>query len=256
MAFNEENNRPNTAPSTGVNKEKIPAHTKEKRHSIDTMLEVNRFPKKELDQLKLVYPSTNNSQLINSFREIRTRLFTNSKSKNYACLISSVVPEGGASYVAKNLAATIALDPTKTALLIDCNLYSPSVEQLIIGKPENGITDYLYNKNISIKDIIYASGIPRLRIIPVGNNREGGAEHFSNPLMRAFIGDVKKSYPDRFIIVIAPPANSYAAEAFILADLCDFAILIVPYGKVTKAQILASIDAIKEEKLAGIVFNN
>jgi hypothetical protein len=39
-------------------------------------------------------------------------------------------------------------------------------------------------------------------------------------------------------------------------DVCDYAVLVVPSGRTTESQILAGLDAVSREKLAGIVFNN
>lgn len=225
-------------------------------HAIANMAEVATFNDQELDRLKILHYGTNNKQLIKTFRDLRTKLANQTKTINYVCMISSVSVGGGASYISENLGAAIALDRSKTTLIIDCNLYSPTIDRLLITDPEAGITDYLYTDDIDIQDIVYASGIPRLRVIPVGNNIESGTEFFSSVRMSQFIKTVKERYPDRYILVIAPPAGEYAAEAHILASLCDFSVLVVPYGKVSEGQITASIDAIGKDNLAGMVFNN
>ncbi len=225
-------------------------------HDIEDMAEVAQYSKQELDLLKILHYGSSNKQLVKTFRELRTKLSARSKGKNYVCMVSAVNAGGGAAYVSENLAAAIALDRTKTALVIDCNLYSPSVNRLLVTEPELGLTDYLYSESINIEDVVYASGIPRLRVIPVGGNVESGAEFFSSLRMKRFVETVKRRYPDRYIIVIAPPSAEYAAESHILAELCDFSVLVVPYGKVTDAQVREGIAAIGGENMAGMVFNN
>ena len=49
---------------------------------------------------------------------------------------------------------------------------------------------------------------------------------------------------------------SGSADASILADLCDYLVLVVPYGAVTPGQLDSLIDEIDETKLAGIVLND
>jgi Mrp family chromosome partitioning ATPase len=41
-----------------------------------------------------------------------------------------------------------------------------------------------------------------------------------------------------------------------LADCCDFVVLVVPHGKVTKDQLKKSIANFDSDKLIGIIFNN
>jgi ATPases involved in chromosome partitioning len=222
---------------------------------IDKMSEIHRFSKTELDQFKILYQGTSNTQMLKVFRDLRTRVYSRANSQNFICMLTSVMPDGGCSYVTKNLSAAIALDKTRTSLVVDANFYAPSMDELVVAESEVGLTDYLDNGTLGIESIVYASGIPRVRVIPVGGNTEGATERLSSRRMQAFLRELKERYPDRYILLDAPSVGEYAAEARIMASLCDFVLLVVPYGKVTESQVRASIDAIGEERLAGLVFN-
>jgi len=102
---------------------------------------------------------------------------------------------------------------------------------------------------------VHASGISRVRVIPAGYKRLGGTEMLTTPRMRAFVEEVKGRYPDRFILLDSPPVSVYSAESRILADLCDFVVLVVPSGRVTESQVNEGIVAIGRERLAGVIFN-
>jgi len=223
---------------------------------INDMAEVERFTDQELREKKILTIDSTSKQVLNIFRGLRTKLHKKSRGRNYVCMVSSLVSNGGASYVVNNLAAAIALDKLKSALVIDCNLYAPSAQNLMMTKVNHGLTDYLSSDDMRIEDIVYATGIPRVRAIPVGDNCEGGAELFSNKRMRQFIDEVRSRYDDRFIIIDAPSIGEFTAEAQILSDLSDFSLLVVPFGKVTTQQVVSSVNAISPEKLAGTVFNN
>ena len=231
---------------------------KELRPALDQigrMAEIAPMSKNEMEELKVVFPGMANADVLNTFREIRTKLVQIAEKKNFVLMVSSVCHDGGGSFIALNMAAVFALDPTKTALLIDCNLYQPTAHNLLDVEPDFGLTDYLVKPDLDIDDIIYASGINRLRIIPVGEHIEGGAEHFTTERMNQFILSVKKRYPDRYIIIDAPPV-SLSAEGQILAELSDYSVLVVPYGKVTEQQVKAGISAAGQDKITGIIFNN
>lgn len=225
------------------------------RAQIRQMSEVGELSENELSDRKIIYPGMKERHVLNSFRDLRTTLMQRAKGRNFICLVSSLSSGGGATYISLNLAAAFALDKSKTALLIDCNLYDPSIDSLLNIDEAEGVTDFIDDPSIDIKDIIYASGIPRLRIIPVGSNREAGAEHYSSSRMEEFVSAIRDRYDDRFIVIDAPPILS-AAETRILADLCDMAILVLPYGKVSAAQIDEGVKAIPKDKFAGVVFNN
>jgi protein-tyrosine kinase len=221
---------------------------------ISKMSEVRHFTSAEFQALKIVSASDEGSVHLKVFRDLRTQLMKKTDWRNFVCLVTSAAP-GGSSHVAVNLAATIALDKSKTSLLVDANLYSPYAEVLLPVPSQLGLTDFLDDPTTGVEDIVYASGVPRMRVVPVGNNREGGTEKLNSPRMREFFAEIKNRYSDRFVIVDAPSAADYDAEIRILAELCDFVVLVVPYGKVTESQLNASIDKIGADHLAGIVYN-
>jgi protein-tyrosine kinase len=219
------------------------------------MAEVRLFDTAELDQLKILHPGTRDREQLKIFRDLRTRIFKKAGNRNFLCLVTSLVEGGGASYVASNLAAAIALDRTKTSLLVDCNLYSPSADRLLAAPADQGLTDLLDSYQLGVESVVYASGIPRVRVVPAGHKLTGGTEMLTTPRMRAFVEEVKNRYSDRFVVFDSPPVNEYSAETRILADLCDFVVLVVPAGRVTETQINEGIAAVGG-RLAGLVFNN
>ncbi len=109
--------------------------------------------------------------------------------------------------------------------------------------------------SLNVSDVIYASGVPRLRVTPIGSRPDESSEYFSSDRMEEFIKEAKSRYRERYTIVNAPPVNS-SPDARLLADLCDYSVLVVPYGRVTKMQITAGINSIPANKFAGVVFNN
>ena len=219
------------------------------------MAEPTKLTADELDAKKIIHPDMSDHRNIDIYRELRTKLTHLAKGENQITMVSSVCPKGGSTHVALNLAAAFSLDESKTSLLIDCNLRAPGLHDRLYLDPEYGLTDFLEKEVVGIDSITYATGIPRLRLIPVGRKREAASEFFTSLRMKAFLDVLKRRYPDRHIFVDAPPVGS-SADARILAHLCDRSILVVPYGRVIESQIYAAIDAIGEEKLAGVILNN
>jgi Mrp family chromosome partitioning ATPase len=108
---------------------------------------------------------------------------------------------------------------------------------------------------MDIADIIYPVGIPRLRVVPAGDHREVPVEYFTSARMQQLMQVVKQRYNERYVILDSPPI-SQSADLQILMELCDYVILVVPYGKVTEAQLADAAKTIGEKKLMGIVFNS
>ena len=223
---------------------------------IAKMSEIHHFNAAELDHLKILRQGSSDVKMLKTFRDLRTQLFECADGKNFNCLVTSVCPRGGTTHVARNVAAAIALDRTKTSVIVDCNFYGPSVEALLSAEINVGLSDYLNSKDMGLEYIVYASGIPRVRVVPAGNNCRTSAERLGTVRMKQFLKEIKGRYPDRYVLIDGPSVSEYPADVRMLAHACDFVVLVVPYGMATDAQVTSSIKAIGSERLAGVIFNN
>lgn len=226
-----------------------------KREKIKNMELPCLWTQDELYEKKVIFTGMRQRELLNAFREVRIRLLERSKSDNMVVLVSSVSTHGGSSFVGFNLAATFALDQHKTALYVDCNPYSSAADKYVTQDIDEGLTQYLTDYTVPLKNIIYPSGIERLRVIPSGGSSESAAEFFNSKRMEVFVAEIKSRYPDRFIVLDAPSVQQ-STEARILAKYCDHALLVVPYGSAVTDEVLAAVDAVGKERFAGLVFNN
>jgi capsular exopolysaccharide synthesis family protein len=223
--------------------------------AIACMQEKSRLARPVLDQNRIIYPDLGENGAVRAFREIRTKVIQKSQGRNCVIMVTSVTAGGGSTFVALNLGVAFAFDAGKTALLLDCNFKNPSLHRLFGAGVFRGLTDYLENSNMDITEIIHPVGIERLRIIPSGGRPEIPAEYFTSLKMKRLLDSVKQRYRERFILIDAPPMTQ-SADTQILAEMCDYVVLVVPYGRVTDSQVDACVKAIGDKKLLGVVFNN
>lgn len=223
--------------------------------AIARMQEKTPLSKQALAHNRVIYPELGENGTVRAFREIRTKIIQKSQGRNCVIMVTSVTGGGGSSFVSLNLGVAFAFDAGKTALLLDCNLKNPSLHRLFESDSFQGLTDYMENSEIDIADIIHPVGIERLRVIPAGGEREIPAEYFTSLKMKRLLDSIRQRYRERYILIDAPPMTE-SADTQILAELCDYVVLVVPYGRVTDAQIDACIKAIGDKKLVGVVFND
>ncbi len=228
------------------------------RADLTNMEEGRLFSDRQLDVLGIIHPRSKNRDMVDAMRQLRTKLYSLKPEGNFSVLVSSVVPEGGGSFVSLNLAATIAFDKAKTSMLVEANLHTPVLHRLmkLVGREDaHGLLDYLERPELGIEHIVSPSGIPRMRVVPIGSHHEVSAEHFTSARYKQLMLDIKERYDNRFVIVDGPAMNT-SADARILSEICDYTVLVIPYGGVTPGALDAVIDEIDERKLAGIVMNN
>ncbi len=222
---------------------------------IALMDEGDLYTEDELDELKIIHPDSENLAVINRYRELRTQLIHKSNGDNFVVMLTSCLSGDDTGLRTINLASAFAFDESKTSLAIDCNLRAPSFSKVINLDFPLGITDYFESDKITADNIMYNSGIKRLRIIPAGVKKESASEYFTSMKMRILMRELLERYTDRYVFLNTAPILD-SADTKILVDACDFVILDVPYGRVTTKRIKEAVSAIGEDKLAGIIFSN
>jgi exopolysaccharide/PEP-CTERM locus tyrosine autokinase len=218
------------------------------------MQEPRRLTSDDLDERRIIHPESRNRDLVNRFRHLRTKLLELSGGNNFTMVVSGASEGAGTSFMALNLAAAFAFDQSKTALIIDCNLRNPTLHSQLDIAAEAGLTDFLEDSDFDIGKIIYPTGIPRLRLVPAGSQREDAAEFFTSFRMKQFLQAIRRRYPDRFIVLDTAPISD-SPDARILGDLCDYSMLVVPHGRITTAAAENAAQAFNPEKFVGAVIN-
>lgn len=222
--------------------------------SIALMDQSTALTSRQLEDRALIHRNGEAKADVEAFRELRTKLLAMGKG-NFVTLVASVSRGSGGSFVARNLAAAMAFDEAKSALLIDCDLRHPSQHLTLQVDPEHGgLIDLLEAEQAQIADALYPTGVPRLRVLPAGKSREIGTEYFSSVRMRLLIDSLRSRYPDRYIFLDSPPVRG-APDARILADLADIVVLVSGYGRDTPAAIAQAAANFDPAKFAGVVFN-
>jgi protein-tyrosine kinase len=219
---------------------------------IDGMKTSYLMARDDLCKNKIICPDFKDRKLVNSFRELRTSL--TAQSSNNVVMVTSIGHNSGVSFFSRNLAAAVAFDVAKTSMLVDCSGVKNNLNAVFKLDSKLGLSDFIYDKQVKVEDIIHESGLKRLRILPFGRPGNGGDETFSHPRFHGLISEIKNKYSDRYIIVDAPPILK-SADARILMEACDQVLLVVRYGCDTNQCIEAAAKMIGSQKFAGVVFN-
>ena len=210
--------------------------------------------KEELKRNGLIHPSMEDLDVVNAFRNLRTSLLNKMEQYNSTLMVTAITPEGGASFVATNLAAAFTFDHQKTAMLIDCNFKDSSLADKFNLDVKHGLKDFITGKVNDISEIVYSTGIQRLRLIPSGDQESDMVEFFTGERMYSFLSEVRSRYSNRIIIIDAPPILE-SADTKILAELADYILLVIPYKGVTTNLINRTLNSIDKTKIVGMILN-
>lgn len=188
------------------------------------------------------------------FKKLKTALlFPKSGKMPRTIMVTSATPGEGKSFVAANLALSIAQNINEYVLLMDCDLRNPHIPTMFGFSQATGLTDYLSN-GTPLDSVLLKSVVEKLTILPSGNPPDNPAELLSSEKMSNLLKEVKSRYKDRYIIIDLPPP-SFSAEANVLARQVDGILLVVKYGGAGREQVKDLVSVMGKEKILGVVFN-
>jgi protein-tyrosine kinase len=195
------------------------------------------------------------------FRQIKRKLLNNafgnaSKTLHHSNLImvSSAKPNEGKTFVAINLALSIALEQDKTVLLIDADVLRPSVARELGIGGHSGLIDYLLGKSEQVSDIIYNTDIDKLKLIPAGKPHHLSNELLASEKMTTLANELANRYPDRIVIFDCPPLIG-VTETMVLASLMGQALIVVEESKTSIADVQAATRHFNQDLALGLVLN-
>ena len=189
-----------------------------------------------------------------TFKVLRGQiLFPRDRKVPRSMLVTSTFPAEGKTYVASNLATTLAMSIDEYVLAIDADLRRPRLHRMFGYSKVRGLHDYLVG-SARLEELIIKSSIDKLSVLPAGKPPRNPTELLSSNMMVQFLEEVKERYQDRFVIIDSPP-SSVTAESKFLAQHVDGIIYVVMANKTPRKDIEKAMDNLGRDKILGIVFN-
>jgi capsular exopolysaccharide synthesis family protein len=202
---------------------------------------------------------------IEQFRGLRSKLYQfRDQAQLKTILISSGVPAEGKTFVAVNLAISLARNKNNKVLLIDGDLRRPSLHA-ILGAPDiPGLTEYLAG-TAEPSDIMQRSQSPDFSIdagqlrsisnitfIPAGAGGDNSSELVANHRIEELLAVLAPHFD--WILIDSPPILAFS-DAIDLARAAD-AVLLVARGAVTPYDVAQRAQAaFINSRILGFVLN-
>jgi protein-tyrosine kinase len=197
-----------------------------------------------------------NSPIAEEYRKLKSilvKMICGDVFKN-TLMVTSSIPGEGKSITALNLAISLAQEFDHTVLLIDADLRRPSVHRYLNIERRIGLAECLMGE-ADFSEAIIPTGIGKLSVVTVGGIPLNPAELISSNMMKNLLVEIKHRYPDRIIIFDTPPILPFA-ETRSLAHLVDGVVFVVKEQLASKANVKDALDALKDCKVLGIVYND
>ena len=169
-------------------------------------------------------------------------------------LVTSARPGEGKSFMAANLAGSIARQGDHNVLLVDADSKHDSICNALGLAQSRGLLDLAADPQLDPTPLIVKTPIERLSILPVGRERERSAELFSGNDMTRLIQSLGRRYADRLLILDAPPCLSTSDPA-VLAPVVGQILFVVEAERTQRDEVEASLDLIQACPTITMVLN-
>ena len=188
------------------------------------------------------------------FRMLRMTLgYAGINAENKRVLVTSSISGEGKSFIAANLALSLAV-AGKKVVLVDMDLNNPSLADKLGVHSEIGVTQFLSGQKTASEIVTKTTQNENLWFIPSGLLPQNPSELMMNGKIDELLTYLDANY-DTIILDSAPVIP--VTDAYILSPYCDATLYVVRHNYTPKA-FIERIDAnnkIQQLKNVAIVFN-
>jgi exopolysaccharide/PEP-CTERM locus tyrosine autokinase len=176
------------------------------------------------------------------------------RGNDHVILVTSARPDEGKSFLALNLALSIAVDEGLNVLLIDADVARPSLRGLLQLEKSDGLTDLLRNPALDLADLLYREDNYPISFLSSGTMVASATDLFASARMRSFMNESAMRYHDRIIIFDAPPLLA-STEPVVLAQHVGQVVLAVDAQETSRGALESALDLLERHDNVSLVLN-
>ena len=200
------------------------------------------------DELQVIADTnTKNAEL---FRYLRGNVqFVLPESTDKVVLVTSAVAAEGKSYIAANVASSLALMGKKVAL-VELNLRKPSLGEMFGIIASKGMSDYLSNGEVSLHDIVSTTA-DGLDVYVAGSVPPNPSELLQGSRTAQLMEQLREQYD---YVVVDSASLATASDTFSLTSQADATVVVLRANSTKQAYVKWINRLMAEGKLSNVGF--
>lgn len=173
---------------------------------------------------EVVLSSEPRGQLAEQFRGLRNAIHAlNPEGASRSVVVTSALRGEGKSVAAVNLALALAEMPGNQVLLIDGNMHSPTVEDLLSLPRRQGLSELLSGR-LPLDSAVRPTSVPSLSVLGAGSPPRNPSELLASDRMKTLLSTLKRRYS--YVVIDSPEATT-TSDASLLGAITDGVVLVV-----------------------------
>jgi protein-tyrosine kinase len=169
-------------------------------------------------------------------------------------MVTSTREGEGKSFVAANLALSVAVEEGRSVVLVDADPSRSSVALLFGITRSMGLLDAISDDRVHASEVLVGTDMEGLYIVPSGQLRALSAELFASERTTAFLRRLMAECPGALIIIDAPPVLA-TTEASALARQVAQILYVVEAERIGRAEVAEALELISMCPNIGFVLN-
>ena len=203
---------------------------------------------------KRVIAASNQDDRVGPYRQLRTQLLKTMQENQWQTLAITSAHEGaGKTLTSANLALSLSRNIGTTVLLVDLDLETPTMHQVLNLEPEKGLVDYLEGK-AELGEILFNPGLQRLAVLAGRAAGKKASELLDTPKMQHLIHDLCHQDSNNITIFDLPPLLRND-DAIMFVPFADATLVVVEDGVTTEDQLRESMRLLEKANVIGTILN-
>jgi protein-tyrosine kinase len=215
-----------------------------------------------LRSLDVLPPHAQEREIATQFRTIKRPLIdyafgadgTPQGPQRHTIMVASALPGDGKTFTSLNLALSLAMELDLTVLLVDADALKPHLSHVLHVEHEPGLLDLLAKPELRAEDVILATDLPRLMVLPAGTPSDTSAELLASARMQELIAHLA-SLVGRGIVVFDSPPVLLTNESRSLAAMLGQVVLVVRAAVTPQQAVIDAVGLLGEGRHISLVLN-
>ena len=187
-----------------------------------------------------------------AYRGLRTRLMRMQARQGIKSIVlSSTLPGEGKTLTTMNLALSFASLSDVPVLIIDGDMRTSGLTQLLGNPSGPGLVEVL-NGEAKFNEAVVATNIPRLYAVTAGMLTGSAPELLAGPRWKEFMAWCSESFK---IILVDAPSVLPLADFDLISSACDGVLVIVRAQHASRSALRKTAAQVDPNKLLGVVYN-
>lgn len=170
-------------------------------------------------------------------------------------LITSGQPGEGKTFLALNLALSIAGEHERAVLLIDGDTSQPEIAGRLGIDSDSGLVDALADRDVDPESLVIDTDIAGLSILPAGRRERNVPELLASARTEEVLGRLLAADPQRIILIDSPPALA-ASNASVLAGHAGQILVVVRADATSEADLKETVGLLGGPARLSLVLNS